>query len=144
VSNWYKKSWNNGIPLMEEYSKGIVPPSSSYRKDPRSLVNNKPEFGGNERPGYPRNFSQNKENEDDKDWSQLHGKIPGESILMDDGGDSREGLGDRFVADGEFHTDKDKIIPNDLDNIDLGPHNMQRGSVFNRIKKKTTIKGLKL
>ena len=135
---------------MDDYSDGYAPPSSLHKKDPRSWVNAKPEFGGNERPGYPKGISQNKNNEDDPTWAKLHGTIPGEAVLMDDGGDSHDGLGDRFVAQDEFNTDDDKLpigIENEsvrLDSGPVGPHNMQKGNIFNRIKDKATIKGLRL
>lgn len=138
---------------MDEYSDGYRPPSSMHKKDPRSLVNAKPEFGGNERPGYPKNFSQNLDNQDDPQWAKLHGTIPGEAVLMDDkendlgeAGDSSEGLGDRFVAQDEFNTDNDRTTYREkvLDNIDVGPHNMQRGNVFNKIKDKIKTRGIKL
>jgi len=145
--SWFKKAWNSGIPLMDEYSEGRRPSSSNYKKDPRGLVNAKPEFGGNKRPGYPKGISQNTENEDTSDYEKIHGRIPGEAVLMDDGGDSHEGLGDRFVSRGEGNEDVDVLplggISEDLDNGPVGPHNMQ-GNVFNRIKKKTRLKGLKL
>ena len=150
MNNWYKKAWNSGIPLMDDYSKGLRPPSSNHKKDPRSLVNAKPEFGGNERPGYPKGISQNVENSDDEQWAKLHGTIPGEAVLMDDGGDSNDGLGDRFTARGEGNEDDDTMPiggeSNRLDKGIAGPHNMQknRGSLFKRIKKDTTIKGLRL
>lgn len=150
MNNWYKKAWNSGIPLMDDYSEGKRPPSSNHKKDPRSLVNAKPEFGGNERPGYPKGISQNSENSDDEQWAKLHGTIPGEAVLMDDGGDSHDGLGDRFTARGEGNEDDDTMpIGGEADRLDkgiVGPHNMQknRGSLFKRIKKDTTIKGLRL
>lgn len=137
---------------MDEYSDGYRPPSSNHQKDPRGLVNAKPEFGGNKRPGYPKGISQDMDNEDTSDYEKIHGKIPGEAVLMDDGGDSHEGLGDRFVAQDEFNTDDDKLpigMQNEsvrLDNGPPGPHNMQRnkGNVFKRIKKDTLIKNLRL
>lgn len=148
MGNWYKKSWNRGIPLMDDYSEGYIPPSASHKKDPRSLVNAKPEFGGNKRPGYPKGISSDPNNEETSDYEKIHGRIPGEAVLMDDGGDSQDGLGDRFVAQDEFNTDNDKLPiggkSNKLDNGPVGPHNMQKGNIFNKIKKDTTIKGLKL
>jgi len=144
--NWFKESYNRGIPLMDDYSEGYRPPSADHKKDPRSLVNALPEFGGNKRPGYPTGISQNKDNEDTSEYEKIHGRIPGEAVLMDDGGDSHEGLKDRFVAQDEFNTDNDKIPYREkqLDNIDIGPHNMQNGNVFNRIKDKIKTKGIKL
>ena len=133
---------------MDEYSDGRRPPSSDHRKDPRSLVNAKPEFGGNERPGYPRNFSQNPDNSDDPQWAKLHGAIPGEAVLMDDGGDSNDGLGDRFTARGEGISDDDTLpIGEESERLDkglVGPHNMQKGNVFNKIKDKIKTRGIKM
>ncbi len=151
--SWFKIAWNRGIPLMDDYNEGLRPPSSNHKKDPRSLVNARPEFGGNKRPGYPKGISQNKDNEDTSDYEKIHGKIPGEAVLMDDkendfgeAGDSQEGLGERFVAQDEFNTDNDRAPYKEkqLDNIDVGPHNMQNTSVFNRIKEKTSIPWMKL
>lgn len=135
---------------MDEYSDRRFPPSASYKKDPRSLVNAKPEFGGNKRPGYPKGFSSNPD-EITTEYEKLHGTIPGESVLMDQDPPTGEGANDdRFVAQDEFNTDNDKLpigIENKsvrLDNIDTGPHNMQKGNIFNRIKKDTTVKQLRL
>lgn len=152
MSNWYKKSYNRGIPLMDGYSEGWSPASTNHKKDPRGLVNAKPEFGGNKRPGYPKGISQDLDNEDTSDYEKIHGEIPGEAVLMDDGGDSHEGLGDRFVAQDEFNTDNDKLpigMGNEsvrLDNVAVGPHNMpkNKSNLFNRIKKDIKIKGLRL
>ena len=136
---------------MDEYTDGTYPPSSRYKKDPRSLVNAKPEFGGNERPGYPKGYSQNIENQDDPEYAKLHGTIPGEAVLMDNGGDVGAS-DDRFVAQDEFNTDNDKL-PIGLDNEsvrrdkgNIGPHNMkkEKGNIFKRIKKDIKIKGLNL
>ena len=138
---------------MDDYSEGYRPPSSSHKKDPRSLVNARPEFGGNKRPGYPKGISNNKDNEDTSDYEKIHGKIPGEAVLMDDeendlgyAGDSQEGLGERFVAQDEFNTDNDRTPYREkqLDNIDVGPHNMQNTSVFKKIKRKTNTPWTKL
>ena len=152
--NWYKIARQQGgtIPLMDDYSNGFIPPSANHKKDPRSLVNARPEFGGNKRNGYPKGISQNPDNENTSDYEKLHGQLPGEPVLMDDGGDSHDGLGDRFVAQDEFNTDNDKLpigMQNEsvrLDKGQIGPHNMshQIGNVFNRIKNKTKIKGVKL
>ncbi len=146
MGNWFKIAWNRGIPLMDDYSEGYRPPSSSHKKDPLSLVNARPEFGGNKRPGYPKGISQNKDDEDTSEYEKIHGRIPGEAVLMDDGGDSNEGLGERFVAQDEFNTDNDRMPYKEkrLDNIDIGPHNMQKGNVFQRIKDRIKTIGVKL
>ncbi len=153
--SWFKKiarMRGSTIPIMDEYSEGRRPFVEDHREDNYSLTRSRAEFGGNKRPGYPKGISGNPDNEDTSDYEKIHGRIPGEAVLMDDGGDSHEGLGDRFVAQDEFNTDNDKLpigMENDsvrLDKGNIGPHNMQKnkGSIFNRIKKDTTIKGLKL
>jgi hypothetical protein len=148
--NWFKRAWNSGIPLMDEYSEGRYPSSSDHKKDPRSLVNARPEFGGNKRPGYPKGISGDPDNEDTSEYEKIHGEIPGEAVLMDDGGDSHDGLGDRFVAQDEFDTDNDKLpIGTENESVRLdsgvdGPHNMQRGNIFNRLKKERSMKRMRL
>ncbi len=131
---------------MDEYSEGYRPYSSFHKKDPRSLVNANPEFGGNERPGYPSNFSADPNNRDSSDWKNTHGGLPGESVLMDDGGDSSDGVKDNFTATGEFNTDDDRMPMKEkiLDNMAVGPHNMQSGNVFNRVRNKVKHRGIRL
>jgi hypothetical protein len=153
MANWYKTSWNHGIALMDEYSDGWRPPAAEHKYDPRGLVNAKPEFGGKKRPGYPKNYSANPD-EEETPFEKIHGRIPGEEVLMDDGGDSHTGLGDRFVAQDEFNTDDDKDpigSQNDSVRLDKGPpgiHDMPHGEpikgrpagdVFKRIKQKMSV-----
>ncbi len=153
MGNWFKKiarMRGGTIPIMDDYSRGLRPRTEDHSEDNDTLTRPKPEFGGNERPGYPKDISQNPDNSDDEEWAKLHGKIPGEAVLMDDGGDSHEGLGDRFTARGEGNEDDDTLpIGGPAEKLDkgiIGPHNMQRnrGDVFKRIKKDTKIKGLRL
>lgn len=157
---WYKKiarMRGSTIPIMDEYADKRHPETEEYKENNDTLTRARPEFGGNERPGYPKDFSQNPDNKDDPTWAKLHGTIPGEAVLMDDeendlgeAGDSHEGLGDRFVARGEGIEDDDTLpIGGDADRLDnglIGPHNMQQSknrNVFKRIKKDTKIKGLR-
>ena len=139
---------------MDEYSEGRRPPSASHDNDPRSLVKYVPEFGGNKRPGYPKGISADPDVEDVSESYKTHWEIPGEEVLMDDGGDSHTGLGDRFVAQDEFNTDDDKDpigSQNDSVRLDKGPpgiHDMPHGEpikgrpagdVFKRIKQKMSV-----
>jgi hypothetical protein len=149
MANWYKtvkRAWNRGIPLMDEYSRGDRPSSSEHRKDPRSLVNARPEFGGHKREGYPKGF-QNVE--DEGEYERVRGQLPGENVLMDQDPPTGEGVcHDEFVGRGEsnageFYADNDRIPTENskrLDNIKVGPHNMQKGNVFNKIRNKSRIK----
>jgi hypothetical protein len=146
--SWYKKARGKGMSQdqAEDYSQGYRPKTEDHIPNPDGLTTYSPEFGGNRRgTGGPRNFSQNPENRDDDDTAYLKG-LPGEAVLMDDGGDSHEGLGDRFVAQDEFNTDNDRttIRDKELDNIDVGPHNMQNRNVLNKIKNKIKTRGIKI
>jgi hypothetical protein len=158
--SWYKKiarMRGGTIPMMDDYSRGHRPEAEDHKEYTDTLTRAKPEFGGNERPGYPKGISQNSDNSDDSEWSKLHGTIPGEPVLMDDeendlghAGDSSDGLGDRFTARGEGISDDDTLPIDEeserLDNVAVGPHNMPKykGDVFNKIKRNTKIKGLRL
>lgn len=139
MMNWFKKAYNRGIPLMDDYSEGYRPFSSSHKKDPRSLVNSVPQFGGQ------RDFLSKLR--EDKKHEETHGRLPGESILMDQDPPIGEGVNHgEFVSDGDFRiteTDDDRIPSGSkiLDNSDTGPHNMHK-NIFKKIKKQTRVKGL--
>ena len=148
MSNWYSKtfkfSWNTGIPLMDQYSNGERPSSADHLKDPRSLVNAVPQFGGEKRKGYPRDTSAY--DADPTDAEKLKGELPGENVLMDQDPPTGEGVrGDEFTARGEANSDND-VIPNEdsrkLDKGPVGPHNMFDRNLFKDIKKKYRIRGI--
>ena len=142
MMNWYKQnikiSYNRGIPLMDEYSQGYRPPSSSHKKDPRSLVNAKPEFGGRWRD-KPKGLDTNISDEE-TEYAEIRGHLPGENVLMDQDPPTGEGVrGDEFVAQDEFNTDNDRIPQEkskSLDNVDRGPHNMWKTNIFDSIQNK--------
>ena len=151
--SWYKKiarMRGGTIPIMDDYTENRRPDAENHKEHIDTLTRAKPEFGGNKRPGYPKGISQDSDIEETSDYEKIHGKIPGEAVLMDDGGDSNEGLGDRFTSRGEGDSDDDTMpiggISERLDKGNVGPHNMQknRGDIFRRIKKDTKIKGLRL
>ena len=151
--SWFKKiarMRGGTIPIMDDYSRGKRPDSEDHRENTDTLTRPGGEFGGNKRPGYPKGISQDSDIEETSDYEKIHGQIPGEAVLMDDGGDSHDGLGDRFTSRGEGISDDDTMpIGGESERLDrgiVGPHNMQqnRGDVFRRIKKDTKIKGLRL
>lgn len=144
MASWYKRAWNSGIPLADQYEMGDRPPSSHYRKDPQSRVHVAPEFGGNEREGYPRGIGLN---DDQTEYGKVMGKLPGEGVLMDQDPPTGEGLcHDELVSEGEGFGDNDKLPPNSvskrIDNVDVGPHNMWTRGVFRRVKDKSRVRGL--
>lgn len=131
--NWYKKSFSRGITLPERYEEGDIPASADHKQDPKSLVVSVPELGG-------QRDSLSKTREDQGRY-QTKGTLPGENPLMDQDPPTGEG------ANGEqFVDDEDKIPPGSKagDNIDLGPHNMQETSLYNRVKRQTKLRGLKV
>ena len=148
MPNWFKKAWNNGIPLMDDYSdpNGHRPSSSRYKKDPRSLVNANPEFGGDFRDRDHHKGTQAVD-EDRTDFAKIRGHLPGENVLMDQDPPTGDGANDdRFVAQDEFNTDNDRIpkgeLSDSLDKGTTGPHNMQNSNIFNRTKQKMKIRSL--
>lgn len=152
MNNWYKKARMRGgmIPIMDDYARGKRPEAEDYKEHTDTLTRPSWEAGGNKRPGYPTGISQDSDIEETSDYERIHGRIPGEAVLMDDGGDSHDGLGDRFTARGEGTEDDDTMpIGGEAERLDkgtVGPHSMQknRGDVFRRIKQDTKIKGLRL
>ena len=152
--SWFKKiaRWRGGIiPIADDYERGHRPEAEDHKEDNDTLTRPTGEFGGNTRPGYPKGISESTDNEETSDYAKIHGEIPGEAVLMDDGGDNPEGLGDRFESRGEGIEDNDTLpigMENEsvrLDKGEVGPHSMPRnkGNLFTRIKKDTKIKGLK-
>jgi len=152
MNNWYKKARMRGgtIPIMDDYTDKRRPEAEEHKEHTDTLTRPAWEAGGNKRPGYPTGISQDSEIEETSDYERIHGRIPGEAVLMDDGGDSHEGLGDRFTARGEGIEDDDTMpVGGEAERLDkgtVGPHSMQqnRGDVFRRIKQDTKIKGLRL
>jgi len=147
--NWHKRqlkrSWNTGIPLMDQYTDGYRPLSSNHRKDPRSLVNANPELGGEKREGYSRNTSSL--NSDPTESEKIKESLPGENVLMDQDPPTGEGVrNEEFTARGEGNSDVDVLPMNSnskkLDRGKIGPHNMGK-SVFQKYRDKR-IKGLNL
>lgn len=148
--NWFKKilSWNNGIPLMEQYNKGDRPYSSFYQKDPRSLVSVPPTYLGktHKRKGYPTGISQF--DEEDTQQEKLHQHLPGidhENPLMEQDPATGEGPS-RDPYKDDFADESDKLPYGghsqrvDEGNGRVGPHNMQSGGVFRKIKNKARSK----
>lgn len=145
--NWYKKSYNRGIPRMDEYSDGK---KGLEEKEKEFLQRNDP-MGGNERPGYPSDL-QSRDLREDTDYGKLHGQIPGENVLMDKDPDPGEGVNhDEFVSSGESnvgegYANNDKAYRNELsrklDKGDMGPHNMPHGNgVFRTIRERSKMRG---
>ena len=144
MMNWYKKTARfRGLtePLMDSYDRGERPSSSEYKKDPRSLVNAIPEFGGNSREGYPdgMNSFENKPSENYKNKRRL----PGEPVLMDDGGDGEGANKQQYVDE----VDKTPIGDEESRRLDQGRRNSnglptQEDNIYKKWREKTKVKGI--
>ncbi len=139
--NWYKniikKAWQRGgvEPLMDEYSRGYRPRSSEYQKDPRSLVTYVPEFGGNGREGYPDDMNSFK-TEPTEDYKNRR-RIPGEPVLMDDGGDGEGVTGQEFT-----HQDDKLPIGGDENSVRLDKGLPPKRNIYKKIREKSKIHGI--
>jgi len=142
--SWYKKvaRFRGQIePIMDYYNRGERPESADYQKDPRSLVNAIPEFGGNGREGYPdgMNSFEQKPSENYKNKRRL----PGEAVLMDDGGDGEGANKQQFVAE----EDKVPIGNEESRRLDQGRRDSKglpttEDSVYDRFRSQLGIKGI--
>ena len=144
MANWYKKSHRGtDEPLMDQYSKGERPSSSDHRKDPRSLVNAEPLFGGNQRNGYPSGISSH---EDQKtDYEKNKQQLPSEPTLMDQDPPTGEG-----ANDDRFTLEEDKLPIGaenksiQLDNNGVGPFNMPHNPFFSKLRPRLKVKNIPL
>ncbi len=130
TANWYTKiAWNRGIPLMDDWEGLRDNNVNPYKKDPRSLVNAKPMFGGEKRKGYPKDISSR---EDDQDYYDLGSN----SKLIDKEFQTGEGVGGQ---DNTFSDPADDPVVLSKDPDPLGPHNMHnmRSSIYNNVKKRS-------
>ena len=137
MTNWFKKvarGQGASESLMEKNDRGEKLPSVNHLEDPDSLVRPKPQFGGNRRPGDVSIRSHEDELSEEGKNRQF---APHENVLMDQDPPTGEGVNNQ-----EFVAEVDKIPENRLDNVDIGPHNMQNSNVFNRIKQRTRTRWL--
>ena len=104
--NWYKKnikeSWTPGgmEPIMDQYSRGIKPPSAHYKEEFNGRVTANPFLGTNTRDNDHHKGTSRLEPEDD---GQNLRHLPGESVLMDQDPPTGEG-----VNKEQFVDEKDK------------------------------------
>lgn len=117
MNNWYKKiAWNNGLPIMDEYSRKLQ--RNPYDKDPNSLITAVPQFGTNEREGYPQGYSSH---EDDENKKPIN--IPSGSVLVDQDPPTGEGVGNNDLTE-RFSDPVDKLKSFDKKPDPVGAHNM--------------------
>ncbi len=146
MGNWYKnikKARFRGLtePTMDYYSRGERPYSSNYQKDPRSLVTAIPEFGGNSREGYPDDMN-SFESEPSENYKNKR-TLPGEPVLMDDGGDGEGANKQQFVAE----EDKIPIGDEESRRLDRGRRDksglpIKEKNIFKKVRNQSGINSL--
>jgi hypothetical protein len=103
-----------------------------------------PFLGSNDRQtsdgkGYPKGISSDDDYVDDKNGGSGHNELPsGRTILDDDisaDPGQGEGANDERFTDPIDQAPKKKMEP-------AGPHNMQRGGIFDDVAKKTRMRSL--
>ena len=116
--NWYKKnlkiSWIPGgmEPLMDQYSRGVKPPSANYKEEFNGRVTANPFLGTNTREiDHHRNTSNLEPNED----PQYIRSLPGESVLMDQDPPTGEGVNKDQFVDERDKTQKGDEVSRRLD-----------------------------
>ena len=103
-----------------------------------------PFLGSNDRQtsdgkGYPKGISKEDGYEDDKSGGQGYNVLPGGRTILDDEISEDPGQGEG-ANDDRFTDDVDKL-PEEK-NEPSGPHNMQRGGVFDQVAKRTRMRSL--
>jgi hypothetical protein len=132
MANWYIKIARNlGIPRMEDYDGLKRNNLDPYTRDPRSLVNAEPMFGGEQRRGYPKGIQSREE--------------PTENEKFDVGTNSK--LIDKEFFNGEGIGGQDNTFTDPVDDPEVlsrnpdpsGPHNMhnRRSTIYNNVRKKS-------
>ncbi len=135
MSNWYKKAYRGNIPLMDQDEK-------ERRSTDIAIV--QPFLGSNDRQtsdgkGYPKGTSKEDSYEDDKQGEQGYNVLPGGRTILDDDISEDPGQGEG-ANDERFVDDVDKL-PEEK-NEPHGPHNMQRGGVFDQVARRTRMRSL--
>lgn len=133
MTNWYKKAYRGGLPRAWQRPE---------ERRPTELTRPSPFFGGNERQtgdgtGYPRDVSRYDDPNDDKSQHANTGQkeIPSGRTILDDEIPIGEGVNDQRFSDPV-----DKFPQKSLDPV--GPHNMQRGGIFDSVAKRTRTKSV--
>lgn len=129
--NWYKQAIRGNIPRMEQ---------TEEERKPTDIIRVQPFLGSNDRQtsdgkGYPKGISKDDEY-DDKDGGQGHNELPTDSTMLDDDISEDPGQGEG-ANDERFTDDIDKMPKQRQDPV--GPHNMQRGGIFDSVARKTRM-----
>jgi len=135
--NYYtriKLSYRGNIPKMEDPDERTKNP---YKSDPRGITTPTPYFGGKERKGFPKGYSQY---EDEENRPK---EIPSGSVLVDQDPPTGEGVGNNDLSE-RFTDPVDKLKSFDKRLDPTGPHNMShdKGNIYNFISNRSKIRGL--
>lgn len=135
MANWYKQSRRGNIPLMDQDEK-------ERRTTDISIV--QPFLGSNDRQtsdgkGYPKGISKDDEYNDDKNGGSGYNELPAGRTILDD---------DISVDPGQGEGANDERFVDPIDQAPIkrpdpvGPHNMQRGGIFDNVAKRTRMRSL--
>jgi len=103
-----------------------------------------PFLGSNDRQtsdgkGYPKGISRDDSYEDDKSGEQGYNELPAGRTMLDD--DISEDPGQGEGANDDRFADPVDQLPKER-NEPSGPHNMQRGGVFDQVARRTRMRSL--
>lgn len=133
--NWYKQAIRGNIPKMDQ---------TEEERRPTDIMRVQPFLGSNDRQtsdgkGYPKGISKDDDPNDDKDGGTGHNELPTDRTLLDDeisiDPGQGEGANDERFSDPIDQLPKAKLGP-------VGPHNMQRGGIFDQVAKRTRMRSL--
>ncbi len=135
MSNWYKQAYRGNIPLMDQSEK-------ERRTGDIAIV--QPFLGSNDRQtsdgkGYPKGISKDDEYNDDKNGGSGYNELPAGRTILDDDISADPGQGEG-ANDERFSDPVDQAPKKRQDPV--GPHNMQRGGIFDSVARKTKMRSL--
>jgi len=135
MSNWYKQAYRGNIPLMDQ---------DERERRPSDIAIVQPFLGSNDRQtsdgaGYPKGISKDDGYNDDKNGGQGYNVLPSGRTMLDDDVSADPGQGEG--ANDERFTDEIDKAPKSKPEPP-GPHNMQRGGVFDQVARKTRVRSL--
>ena len=135
MPNWYKQAIRGNIPLMDQ---------TEEERKPTDIMRVQPFLGSNDRQtsdgkGYPKGISKDDEDNDDKNGGQGYNELPAGRTMLDDDISEDPGQGEG-ANDERFSDPIDQSPKKEQDPV--GPHNMQRGGIFDSVARRTRMRSL--
>lgn len=135
MSNWYKQAIRGNIPRMDQ---------TEEERRTTDIMRVQPFLGSNDREtsdgkGYPKGISKDDDFDDDKNGGQGYNELPSGRTMLDD--EITEDLGQGEGANDERFSDEVDMAPKKKQDP-AGPHNMQRGGIFDSVARRTRIRSI--